>query len=173
MPQHPAAVYLFLAMPTGGKDLSVEGQVIAPTLTASLVYDDAREGIRWLVDVLGFRATTVYESPDGDVAFAELVWRTGVVFVSGRPPCSNPWSKVGPASIALAAEDAQAVDRLYHRAVAVGAEIIRPVHDARTPAFPDGSHQFDLRDPGGNLWTVGTFRPRIALKVEGAASSGC
>src|SRR5262245_66663082 len=117
-------------MPTGGKDLPVEGQVIAPTLTASLVYDDAREGIRWLVDVLGFRATTVYESPDGDVAFAELVWRTGVVFVSGRPPRSNPWSKVGPVSIALAAEDAQAVDRVYHRAVAVGAEIIRPVHDA-------------------------------------------
>jgi len=129
--------------------LSVDGQVIAPTLTVSLVYNDAREGIRWLVDVLGFRAATVYESPDGDVAFAKLVWRTGVVFVSGRPPCSNPWSKVGPASIALAAEDAQAVDRLYHRAVTVGAEIIRPVHDARTPAFPDGSHQFD---PTGSGW---------------------
>ena len=79
LPRHPAVAYLFLGMPTGGKDLSVEGEVIAPTLTASLVYDDAREGIRWLVDVLGFRAATVYDSPDGDVAFAELVWRTGVL----------------------------------------------------------------------------------------------
>src|SRR5262249_38170916 len=156
-------------MPAGGKDLSVEGGVISPTVTASLVYDDAREGIRWLVDVLGFRAATLYETPDGDVAFAELVWRTGVVFVSGRPPSSNPWSKVGPASIALAAEGAQAVDRLYERALAALAEIVRPVQDARTPAVPDGSHQFDLRDPGGNLWTVGTFRPRIRLKVGGAA----
>lgn len=149
--------------------MSAEGEVIAPTLTASLVYDDPRQGIRWLVDVLGFRAATLYEGPDGGVAFAELVWRTGLVFVSGRPPSDNPWSKVGPASIALAAEDAQAVDRLYQRAVAVGAEIVRPVHDARTPAFPDGSHQFDLRDPGGNLWTVGTFQPRISPTVGGAA----
>jgi uncharacterized glyoxalase superfamily protein PhnB len=151
-------------MPTRGKRLSVEGQVIAPTLTASLVYDDAREGIRWLVDVLGFKLATLYETPNGDVAFAELTWRTGLVFVSGRPPSSNPWSKVGPASIALAAQDAQAVDHLYQRAVVMGAEIVRPVHDTKTPAFPDGSYQFDLRDPGGNLWTVGTFQPRVTVK---------
>lgn len=149
--------------------MSVEEGVISPTLTASLVYDDAHRGIQWLVDVLGFRVEARYETPDGDIAFAELVWRTGVVFVSGRPPANNLWSKVGPASIALAAENAQAVDRLYERAVAAGAEIVRPVHDARTPAFPEGSHQFDLRDPGGNLWTVGTFRPRIRPTVEGAA----
>jgi uncharacterized glyoxalase superfamily protein PhnB len=156
-------------MPTGDNPLSVEDQVIAPVLTASLVYDDARQAIRWLVDILGFRIATFYETPNGDVAFAELVWRTGLVFVSGRPPSSNPWSRVGPASMALTAEDAQAVDHLYQRAVTLGAEIVRPVHDARTPAFPDGSHQFDLRDPGGNLWTVGTFQPRVRVK-EAAAS---
>jgi uncharacterized glyoxalase superfamily protein PhnB len=151
-------------MATRGKSLSVKDQVIAPTLTTSLMYDDAHQGIRWLVDVLGFSIATLYETPNGDVAFAELVWRTGLVFVSGRPPSTNPWSNVGPASIALAAEDAQAVDHLYQRAVALGAEIVRPVHDARTPAFPDGSHQFDVRDPGGNLWTVGTFQPRVSVK---------
>jgi uncharacterized glyoxalase superfamily protein PhnB len=153
-------------MPIRGKEMSVDEKVIAPTLTPSLVYDDPREGIRWLVDVLGFREASRYESPDGGVAFAELVWRTGVVFVSGRPPSSNPWSKVGLASIALAAEDGQVVDRLYERAVAAGADIVRPVHDARTPAFPDGSHQFDVRDPEGNLWTVGTFQPRIPVRDE-------
>ena len=148
--------------------MSGDEDVIAPTLTASLVYDDARQGIRWLVDVLGFTVATLYETPDGGVAFAELVWRTGVVFVSGRPPGSNPWSKVGPASIALVAEDARAVDHLHQRAVSAAADIVRPVHDARTPAFPEGSHQFDLRDPGGNLWTVGTFQPRIRLKSSGS-----
>jgi len=149
--------------------VSVESQVIASTLTPSLVYDDAREAIRWLVDVLDFKAATLYEGPDGGVAFAELVWRTGVVFVSDRPPHGNPWAKVGPTSIALAAADAHAVDSLYHRAVTVGAEIVRPLHDARTPAFPEGSHQFDVRDPGGNLWTVGTFQPRITVRAGGAA----
>jgi len=138
--------------------------VISPTLTPSIVYDDARRGIRWLTEALGFRVATVYEDPSGGVAFAELVWRTGVVFVSDRPPDGNPWAKVGPASIALAAESAEIVDRHYQRAVAAGADIVRPLHDARTPAFPEGSHQFDVRDPEGNLWTIGTFRPRIAAE---------
>ena len=143
-------------------------QVIAPTLTPSLVYDDAHHAIRWLTDVLGFRVAAVYDGPGGCVAFAELVWRTGVVFISGRPPSDNPWSKVGPASIALVAEDARAVDRHYQRVVAAGAEVVRGLHDARTPAFPDGSHQFDVRDPEGNLWTVGTFQPRIPVAGCGA-----
>ena len=52
-------------MPTGDNFLSVEDQVIAPVLTASLVYDDARQAIRWLVDILGFRIATFYETPNG------------------------------------------------------------------------------------------------------------
>jgi uncharacterized glyoxalase superfamily protein PhnB len=67
---------------------------------------------------------------------------------------------VGPASIALAVESREVLDRHYRRALAAGAEIVRPLHNARTPLFPDGRDQFDLRDPEGNLWTVGTFRPR-------------
>jgi hypothetical protein len=46
-------------------------------------------------------------------------------------------------------------------ALAAGAEIIRPLLEARTPAFPEGSHQFDLQDSDGTVWTVGTFRPRF------------
>ena len=135
--------------------------IVTSTLTPSLVYDDPRGAIRWLVEVLGLRLATLYEGPAGEVAFAELVWRTGVVFISARPGPGNAWSRVGPASIALATEDAAAVDRVYERARAAGAEIIRPLHDVVTPAFPEGSHQFDVQDPGGNLWTVGTFQPRI------------
>jgi uncharacterized glyoxalase superfamily protein PhnB len=132
-----------------------------PTVTPSVYYHDAARAIRWLTEVIGFRLVSRYDAPDGAIRFAELVWRTGVVFVSSRPAGSNPWSRVGPASIALVAEDVAAVDRLYARAVKAGAEIVRPVHDAFTPAFPEGSHQFDLRDPEGNLWTIGTFQPRI------------
>jgi uncharacterized glyoxalase superfamily protein PhnB len=140
---------------------------LSPTLTPSLVYDDPHRGIQWLVDVLGFSVASRYVMPDGQVAFAELTWRTGVVFVSGRPPADNPWFAAGVASISLAAENAAAVDRIYERARAAGADVVRPVHDARTPAFPDGSHQFDVRDPQGHLWTVGTFRPRIRDDTRG------
>ncbi len=137
----------------------MDSQVIAPTLTPSVLYNDPRQAMRWLTDVLGFWAAGVYEDPDGSVAHAELVWRTGVIYVSGRSP-NSPWANVGPTSIALAAEDAETVDRYYQQAVAAGAEIIRPLHDA-----PYGSHQFDLRDPEGNLWTVGTYQARIPVEV--------
>ena len=137
--------------------ISMSGQAI----TSSVVYDDAEVGIRWLKEVLGLTQNSLYKMPDGKVAFAELVWRTGIVFVSSRPPEDNPWSRVGVASIALVAPDAKSVSDHYERARAVGADIVRELHVARTPAFPEGSTQFDVRDPEGNLWTVGTFQPTV------------
>ena len=133
-----------------------------PTITSSIVYDDAPAGIKWLTEVLGLTLKSLYQMPDGKVAFAELVWRTGIVFVSSRPPADNPWSKVGIASIALVAVDAKSVTEHFERVRAAGADIVRPLHVARTPAFPDGSTQFDVRDPEGNLWTLGTFQPVIS-----------
>jgi uncharacterized glyoxalase superfamily protein PhnB len=132
-----------------------------PTVTTSIVYDDARRGLKWAADVLGLRIKSLYETPDGKIAFAELVWRTGIIFISDRPPADNPWARVGVASLALVAEDAEAVLQAYQRATTASADIVRPVHVARTPAFPEGSTQFDLRDPEGNLWTVGTFQPTL------------
>ena len=132
-----------------------------PTLTPSVVYDDPQRGIKWLTGVLGLRLKSLYQTPDGEVAFAELVWRTGIVFVSARPPAENPWSKMGIASISLVAEDADAVGKAYQHARSMGADIVREMHVARTPAFPEGSTQFDLRDTEGNLWTIGTFQPGI------------
>lgn len=131
------------------------------TVTLSIVYDDARRGLKWATEVLGLRVKSLYETPDGKIAFAELVWRTGIIFISDRPPADNPWAKVGMASLALAAEDAKAVHQAYQRAEAASADIVRTVHVARSPAFPEGSTQFDLRDPEGNLWTVGTFQPKL------------
>lgn len=87
---------------------------------------------------MGFREAARYESPDGGVAFAELVWRTGVVFVSQRPPNTNPWSQVGLASGALAAEDAGVVDRLYGRAVAASAEIYQAGARRQNAGVPGG-----------------------------------
>jgi uncharacterized glyoxalase superfamily protein PhnB len=130
-----------------------------PTVTPSVVYNDAPAGIDWLTRVLGLKLLSRYPMPDGKIAFAELGWRTGVVFVSSRPPADNPWSRVGVASIALAAPDADTVSRHFDQVVTAGADVVRPLHMSRTPAFPQGSTQFDVRDPEGNLWTVGTFQP--------------
>ena len=132
------------------------------TVTASVIYNDAFAGIDWLTRVLGMTLLSRYPAADGTVAFAEVGWRSGVVFVSSRPPADNPWSRVGLAAIALVAADAESVRHHYLKAVAAGAEVVRELHVARTPAFPQGSAQFDLRDPEGNLWTVGTYQPKTS-----------
>ena len=141
------------------------------TITSSVVYDDAEAGIKWLTEVLGLTRKSLYQTPDGTVAFAELVWRTGIVFVSSRPPADDPWSRVGVACIALVAADAKSAGEHYERVRVAGADIVRALHVARTPAFPEGSTQFDVRDPEGNLWTVGTFQPTYRHRHEGPPSA--
>ncbi|HSQ32010.1 MAG TPA: VOC family protein [Gemmatimonadaceae bacterium] len=138
----------------------------APPLVPAIAYDDAPAAIRWLTDVLGLRLIRKFEMSDGTIAHAELAWRTSMVFVHARPGRENPWSVVGPASIALAVDAADEVDRHFQRAVAAGADIVRPAYDSVTPAFPEGARQFDVRDPEGNLWTIGTYRPRITPDVR-------
>lgn len=137
---------------------TMESQVITQSITASVSYDDLGRAIGWLTEVLGFRAAAIYDEPDGTVVHAEMVWERGFLFLGARAPAGEPWHDVGLASVALNTDDPETVDRYYERAVAAGAEIVRPLYDA-----PYGSHQFDLRDPEGNLWTVGTFRPQISL----------
>ena len=67
-----------------------------------------------------------------------------------------------PLDTAERSADAETVRRHFHQAVAAGADVVRDLHVSRTPAFPQGSSQFDLRDPEGNLWTVGTYHPKSA-----------
>ena len=143
-----------------------ENGTSAPPLVPAIAYDDAPAGIRWLTNVLGLRLVRKFETPDGTIAHAELAWRTSMVFVHARPGNENPWSVVGPASIALAVDSAGDVDTHYRRAIAAGADIVRPAYDSKTPAFPNGARQFDVRDPEGNLWTIGTYRPRITPDVR-------
>jgi uncharacterized glyoxalase superfamily protein PhnB len=142
-----------------GDAASVDGPLITQSITASVPYDDPRGGIRWLTEVLGFRPAAIHDGPAGDVVHAELTWEGGFLFVGRRAPAGEPWHAVGISSIALNTHDPEAVDRYYERALASGADIIRPLHDA-----PFGSHQFDVRDPEGNLWTVGTYQPQISLR---------
>ena len=130
-----------------------------PTLIPGLSYEDARGAIDWLVGVLGLRLAELHEDARGGVAFARLVWRGGMVFVSGRSGTA-PWSQVGIASLCLVAEDEAAVEAHYRRALAAGADFVRPLHTSRSPAFPHGVSAFDLRDPGGHLWTISNYQPR-------------
>lgn len=134
---------------------TVPETLIAPTITNALQADDAHAYIRWLVDVLDFKVADLHEEPNGGVAHSVLSWRTGNVFVSTRH--EGVWGTSGPMVICLAAADDAEVDRLYDQARSGGAEIIQEMHDTDW-----GSHEFGMRDPEGNMWSIGTYRPPLA-----------
>jgi DNA-binding MarR family transcriptional regulator/uncharacterized glyoxalase superfamily protein PhnB len=134
------------------------GVIDGPSVVPGVYYEDARAAVAWLAAALGFEMVEAYEGPGGRIAFAQMSFCGGAVFVSSRSK-GTAWSQAGRASICLVAADAEDVRRRYAMAVAAGADFIRPLHRAASPAFPAGVEQFDVRDPEGHLWTVSEYRP--------------
>jgi uncharacterized glyoxalase superfamily protein PhnB len=124
----------------------------APAVYPSLRYRDARAGIEWLKDTFGFAERVVYANEDGSVAHAELSFGPSIVML-GSEKDGGYGSHVGQSWLYVAIEDP---DERYARARAAGAEIVRE------PADTDyGSRDFAVRDPEGNLWSFGTYRPAV------------
>jgi len=121
----------------------------------SLRYTDARAAIDWLEQAFGFEPKAVHDNPDGSVGHAELVFGDGMIMFGSEPPGGDDrfgvraglgWSYV--------TVDADAIDALHDRAVAAGAEVVMELTD-----LDYGSRDFSARDPEGNLWSFGTYRP--------------
>lgn len=68
----------------------------------------------------------------------------------GAPDSVNPWKSAAYGTYAVV-ED---IDVHYARAVAEGAEILRPLADTDY-----GAREYTARDPEGHLWSFGTYRP--------------
>ena len=123
-----------------------------PRLCAAAGETDARVLIRFLVDAFGFEETVVYG--DGDrVDHAQLSWPLGggIMLGSANRGDDDPWAlQPGTFGCYVVVDDA---DKAHERAVAAGAEIIRPPFDTDY-----GSRDFAARDPEGNLWSFGTYR---------------
>jgi uncharacterized glyoxalase superfamily protein PhnB len=68
---------------------------------------------------------------------------------AGREPFRS--QPAGGAIVYLAADD---VDSLYERAREAGADIALELTETDY-----GSRDFTVRDPEGNLWALGTYRP--------------
>ncbi len=150
----------------------IEGPAAAWTGGASVIpgvyYEDARAAAEWLKTALGFEMVEGHEGPGGRIAFAQMTFCGGAVFVSSRSK-GTAWSAAGKASIFLAAPDAATVTQRYEMATAAGADFIRDLRLSISPAFPQGVQQFDVRDPEGHMWTVSEYRPvRAAATVQPA-----
>jgi uncharacterized glyoxalase superfamily protein PhnB len=129
--------------------MTASTQVFFPTFR----YRDARAAIDWLVAALGFEVGTIVDGEgDRDVAHAELTLGSGVIMLGSESSSADKWgSHAGQGWVYVAIEDP---DVLYERAKAAGAEVVMEPMDTDY-----GSRDFAIRDPEGNLWNFGTYRP--------------
>jgi uncharacterized glyoxalase superfamily protein PhnB len=137
-------------------------QTVIPTLR----YRDAVAAIEFLERAFGFERGDVHAGEDGQVQHAELRFGDGWVMLGTvREEGADLSTRPGTATAYVVAED---VDALHDRAVAAGAEIVRPLGDTDY-----GSRDFAARDPEGNVWSFGTYAPRLpAARDDRAGAAG-
>jgi uncharacterized glyoxalase superfamily protein PhnB len=118
-------------------------------VSPSLTYRDPGAAIDWLERAFGFERGMVVED-GGRIAHAELFHGDSCVMLGaeradglGQPPGSG-WSYVVVGDS----------DTHHARAKDAGAEIVMELMDTDY-----GSRDYAARDPEGNLWNFGTYRP--------------
>jgi uncharacterized glyoxalase superfamily protein PhnB len=128
----------------------------APRLYPTLRCRDADAMIAWLTGILGFTERVTYRDGAGVVHHAELAFGPSILML-GQERDDAYGALVGDRggrrtdSLYVAVDDP---DSLHARIAASGATIEMPLHDTDY-----GSRDFACRDPEGNLWSFGTYRP--------------
>ncbi len=128
-----------------------------PCVYPTFRYTDAAQMIDWLCEAFGF--TVHSRHMDGDkIAHAELALGSSIIMV-GEVRDDEYGAMVGAPgenagkSIYVANTD---TDATYRRAKAAGAEILEGPVDRDY-----GSRDFICRDPQGNVWSFGTYWPKV------------
>jgi uncharacterized glyoxalase superfamily protein PhnB len=121
----------------------------ASTVWHSFRCRDSRAQIEFLTKALGFVVAVLYEE-DGAVGHAQLDWPEGggVMLGDERPGDAVSQPPGAAAAYVVTAEP----DAIHERAVAAGAEIVRPLGEQEY-----GTRDFTVRDPEGNIWSFGTY----------------
>jgi uncharacterized glyoxalase superfamily protein PhnB len=130
-------------------------QLTPSTLYPSFYYDDAQSAIDWLCKAFGFRKRLIVPGPDGAVMHSELTFGPAVIMVATSRPsmgCVSPKSLSGiNSATSLYVEDP---DRHFAQAKAAGAFVLCDIKDEEY-----GGRGYMVRDPEGNQWYFGSYRP--------------
>ena len=127
-----------------------------PTIYPGLQYSDADAGIEWLERVLGCERREVHKDDDGNVIHAEVSFRGATLMVSTAGVGREPFRSL-PAGGRLVSTALDEVEDLYETVREAGAEVALEITDTDY-----GSRDFTIRDPEGNLWAFGTYRPEAS-----------
>ena len=112
-----------------------------------------REAIRWLEKAFGAEAVLlVPPEEDQPLQHAEVKVGTGLVMVDDADR-GGTFCLPGPVVVYIVVEDP---DALHERAAGFGADIVMGLTDQDY-----GSREFAARDPYGNIWCFGTYRPQL------------
>ena len=129
-----------------------------PTMFPFMGYTDAPAAIDWLCRAFGFEKHFVAPGPDGSIAHAQLRYGNGIVMMGSAAGRREMFGMGVPGDfgavtggVYVVVED---VDAHHARAKAAGAEIIRLPADTEY-----GSREYMARDPGGHIWSFGTYQP--------------
>lgn len=122
---------------------------MSATICSTLSYDDAHTAIDFLERAFGFQRGHVYTDDDGNVVHAELWFGGGCVMLGTTGVGSAPKPPSNGAQYVVV-DDA---DAHHARARKAGAEV------SELTDQDYGSRDFHARDPEGNLWYFGTYRP--------------
>jgi uncharacterized glyoxalase superfamily protein PhnB len=100
----------------------------------------------------GFEPRAVHDGENGAVAHAELGLGAEVIMLSSSSEGNDRFNQaVGNYSLYVVVDDP---DVHHARAKDAGAEIVLGLKDEDY-----GSRGYTARDPEGNLWSFGTYRP--------------
>ncbi|MFC4123209.1 VOC family protein [Nonomuraea zeae] len=113
------------------------------TVYALARYQNCQAALDFLTSAFGFRVHEASKNDDGVVNHAELLVGDDLIMIGeGRP---------GGPGIYVAVDD---VDAHHDRARAAGAEVTMGLTEQ-----PYGSREYACKDPEGNSWFFGTYRP--------------
>jgi uncharacterized glyoxalase superfamily protein PhnB len=119
-----------------------------------LKYSDAHAAIDFLERAFGFQRHAVHEGEGGAIVHAELRFGDQVVMLSSAGVGDPAYDQgLGRTTVYVVVDE---VDALYDTAKAAGAEIVLEPTDQDY-----GSRDFSARDPEGNIWSFGTYRPEL------------
>jgi uncharacterized glyoxalase superfamily protein PhnB len=117
-----------------------------------LKYDDAHSAMDFLERAFGFEQHAVHEGENGGVAHAELRLGDEFVMIGSTNEGEERFNQgVGKYSLYVVVDDP---DAHHAKAKEAGARIERELTDEDY-----GSRDYTARDPEGNLWSFGTYRP--------------
>ncbi|GGE14639.1 hypothetical protein GCM10011529_21290 [Polymorphobacter glacialis] len=130
---------------------------IRPGIYPTLQYRDCPAAIEYLETAFGFEQHAIHPDGEGGIAHAQLTLDGNLIMVSSLKPANiygidspaNLGGVTGTISVTLTDPDAH-----HARAVAAGADIVTPPSDKDY-----GGRSYDVRDPGGHIWTFGSYDP--------------